>query len=224
MLFAMRAKTKVVADISFLGFVPVVGAGRADQIIPVCEALVAAGASIIELSFSLPDLPSVFKAAAQHFGQRALLGLGSITDAKTARAAVDLGAEFIVSPITKLEVVAVARAALRTVMLGAYTPTEAALANDAGADFVRLAPADFLGPGYVKSIRTFMPQLKLVPAGGIGLHNAASFIRAGAVAVGVGSSLLTPAILKDSNWPELTRSAAELAQAVKAAKEHKEIT
>jgi 2-dehydro-3-deoxyphosphogluconate aldolase/(4S)-4-hydroxy-2-oxoglutarate aldolase len=147
--------------------------------------------------------------------------MGSVLDAAMARAALDAGAEFLVSPIAKVDVAAAARAAQRVCMLGAYTPTEAQLAHTSGADFVKIFPADNLGPAFLRALRAPMPHLKLVPTGGVTLENAADFINAGAAALGVGSSLVTKQILKESNWPELTRLASDYARAVREAKDKK---
>lgn len=215
----MRTKAKVLSDINFLGVVAVIRADRPDQVMPLCEALVSGGVSVLEVTMTVPDAVNVMKSVIRSLGQHALVGMGSVLDAAMARAALDAGAEFLVSPITKLEVAAAARAAQRACMLGAYTPTEAQLAHTSGADFVKIFPADNLGPGYLRALRAPMPHLKLVPTGGVTLENAAEFIHAGAAALGVGSSLVSKKILKDSNWLELTRQAAEYARIVREAKD-----
>jgi 2-dehydro-3-deoxyphosphogluconate aldolase/(4S)-4-hydroxy-2-oxoglutarate aldolase len=134
------------------------------------------------------------------------------------RAVIDAGAEFVVSPITRPTIAEAAHAAGRPVMLGAYTPTEAQTAHEAGADFIKLFPADKLGPTFVKALRAPMPYLRIVPTGGVDLNTAADFLKAGCAALGVGSSLLSPQLLQHSNWAELTRLArafVEIAQSVK---------
>ena len=123
------------------------------------------------------------------------------------RDAIEAGAEFVVSPITRLEIIAVAHAAEKPVIIGAYTPTEAQAAHEAGADFIKIFPADKLGPSYIKALRAPLPHLKIVPTGGVDLNTSADFLNAGCAALGVGGSLLTADILKTNNWPELTRLA-----------------
>jgi 2-dehydro-3-deoxyphosphogluconate aldolase / (4S)-4-hydroxy-2-oxoglutarate aldolase len=103
-------------------------------------------------------------------------------------------------------------------MLGAYTPTEAQWAHEAGADFVKIFPADGLGPGYIKSLRAPLPHLRIVPTGGVDVHNVADFLNAGCAAVGVGSSLVSAKILHEGNWAELTRRAAEFVTAARQRK------
>ena len=111
------------------------------------------------------------------------------------------------SPITRLEIITAAHALDKPVMIGAYTPTEAQTAHEAGADFIKIFPADKLGPSYIKSLRAPLPHLKIVPTGGVDLNTAADFLKAGCAALGVGGSLLTADILKTENWAELTRLA-----------------
>lgn len=217
----MRSKAKIISDINFLGVVAVIRADQPDPVVPLCEALVQGGVSILEVTMTVPDAVNVMKNVIKALGQHAIVGMGSVLDAAMARAALDAGAEFIVSPITKVEVAAAARGAQRVCMLGAYTPTEAQLAHLSGADFVKIFPADNLGPAYLKALRAPMPHLKLVPTGGVTLENAAAFIKAGAAALGVGSSLITKEILRAANWPELTRLAGEYARIVREAKGNK---
>jgi 2-dehydro-3-deoxyphosphogluconate aldolase/(4S)-4-hydroxy-2-oxoglutarate aldolase len=217
----MRAKSKILSDINYLGIVAVIRTNKAEQVLPVCEALILGGINILEVTMTVPDALNIMKSVIKNFGQHALVGMGSVLDSKSARAALEAGAEFIVSPIAKVEVAAAARAGQRVCMLGAYTPTETALAHDSGADFIKIFPADNLGPGYLRALRGPMPHLKLVPTGGITVENAAEFINAGAAALGIGSSLITKAILQQSDWTELTRLAAEYAQIIKTVREKK---
>lgn len=217
----MRSKAKVLSDINFLGLVAVIRSDKPEQILPLCEALVKGGVNALEITMTVPDAVNVMKNVIKTLGQHALVGMGSVLDVQMAKAVLDAGAEFVVSPITKVDVAAAARAAQRTCLLGAYTPTEAQLAHVSGADFVKIFPADNLGPGYLRNLRAPMPHLKLVPTGGVTLENAADFIKAGAAALGVGSSLVTKQILQDANWAELTRLAAEFVKVVRQAKENK---
>lgn len=218
---AMRSKAKVLSDINYLGIVAVIRTDKPEQILPLCEALVKGGVSALEITMTVPDAVNVMKNVIKSLGQHALVGMGSVLDVQMAKAALDAGAEFLVSPIAKVDVAAAARAAQRTCMLGAYTPTEAQLVHQSGADFVKVFPADNLGPSYLRSLRAPMPHLKLVPTGGVTLENAAEFIQAGAAALGVGSSLVTKQIVQESNWTELTRLAAEYAKVVRQTKDKK---
>jgi 2-dehydro-3-deoxyphosphogluconate aldolase/(4S)-4-hydroxy-2-oxoglutarate aldolase len=135
--------------------------------------------------------------------------VGTVLDVATCRAAIEAGAEFVVSPILRRELVEVAHASDRPIMLGAYTPTEAQLAYEAASDFIKIFPADMLGPPYIKALRAPLPHLRIVPTGGVDLHTAAEFLKAGCAALGVGSALVSTQILCDANWSELTRLARE---------------
>ena len=147
-----------------------------------------------------------------------MIGVGTVLDADTCRAAIAAGAEFVVTPICRTELVAIAHAAGCPIMLGAYTPTEAQLAHEAGADFVKIFPADSLGPSYIKALRAPLPHLRIVPTGGVDVHNIAEFLKAGCAALGVGSALVSAKILQEADWPELTRRAGALVNAARQAR------
>lgn len=217
----MRAKAKVLSDIEYLGIVAVIRTDKPEQMIPLCESLITGGVNILEITMTVPNAVEVMKEVIRQLGQHAIVGMGSVLDARAARTVLEAGAEFIVSPVAKVEISAAARLGKRTCMIGAYTPSEAQLAYDSGADFVKIFPADNLGPGYLRALRGPMPHLKMVPTGGVTLENAADFIKAGAAALGVGSSLVSKQILKESNWGELIRLAAEFSRIVRQAKDSK---
>jgi 2-dehydro-3-deoxyphosphogluconate aldolase/(4S)-4-hydroxy-2-oxoglutarate aldolase len=197
------------------GIVAVVRALSSQQVIPLAEALLAGGIRAIEVTMTTPNAVEAIVLASKHFRERALLGVGTVLNAETARQAIAAGAEFVVSPITRPEIAKAAAAADRPVMLGAYTPTEAQFAYEAGADFVKLFPADNLGPAYIKAIRAPLPHLKLVPTGGVTVDNIAEFFKAGCPAVGVGSSMITREILQNNDWAALQRNAAAFVKAAK---------
>ena len=124
----------------------------------------------------------------------------------------------MVTPICRPEFVAICRKYDRPIMLGAYSPTEAQTAYEAGADFVKIFPADTLGPAYIKGIKAPLPHLKIVPTGGVDVHNVAEFLKVCCAALGVGGSLVSARILQEGNWPELTRKAAEFVHAAAGAR------
>ncbi len=217
----MRSKAEIIAQLIDPGIIAVVRAQNPEQVLPLSEALLAGGVIAVEITLTTPNAIAAIKTAAAHFGCRALMGVGTVLNAAQARAALEAGAEYVVTPITKPELVAVAHELNRPIMLGAYTPTEAQLAHEAGADFVKLFPADGLGTAYIKALRAPLPHLRIVPTGGVDLHNAADFIHAGCAALGVGSSLVSARLLKEANWPELTRLAREFVAAVRQARQSK---
>jgi 2-dehydro-3-deoxyphosphogluconate aldolase / (4S)-4-hydroxy-2-oxoglutarate aldolase len=210
----VRSRANIIQLLTHPGVVAVIRTPQADQVLPVCEALLAGGIHALEITLTVPNALAVLKEATRTFGSAAVVGAGTILDAHECRSALEAGAEFIVSPITRREIVEAAHAADRPVMLGAYTPTEAQTAHEAGADFIKLFPADQLGPAYVNSIRAPLPHLKIVPTGGVDLETAPAFLKAGCAALGVGSALLTREILHTSNWAALTRLAQAFVEVV----------
>jgi 2-dehydro-3-deoxyphosphogluconate aldolase/(4S)-4-hydroxy-2-oxoglutarate aldolase len=211
----MSGKSEIISRLVNPGIIAVVRAQAAEQVLPLSEALIAGGVIAIEITMTTPNAISAIGDARQKIGERALIGVGTVLDAETCRAAISAGAQFVVTPICRPEFVPIAHAADRPIMLGAYTPTEAQLAYEAGADFIKIFPADNLGPGYIKALRAPLPHLRIVPTGGVDVGNVADFLKAGCVAVGVGSSLVSAKILQEANWAELTRRAAEFVHAAR---------
>lgn len=203
----MRSRSEIVAQLVTPGIIAVVRTEQSKQVPFICEALLAGGVIALEITFTVPGALEAIRDASRRFGDRALIGAGTVLNAAGCRDAIAAGAEFVVSPITRLEIVEAAHAADKPAMLGAYTPTEAQTAHEAGADFIKIFPADKLGPSYIKALRAPLPHLKIVPTGGVDLNTAGDFLKAGCAALGVGGSLLTAEVLKTNNWPELTRLA-----------------
>lgn len=203
----MRTRSEIISRLVNPGIVAVIRTEKPEQLPELCEALVAGGVIALEITFTVPNALEAIRDASRRFADRALVGAGTVLNADMCRAAIGAGAEFVVSPIAKLEITGAAHASDKPVMIGAYTPTEAQTAHEAGADFIKIFPADKLGPSYIKALRAPLPHLKIVPTGGVDLNTAADFLKAGCAALGVGGSLLTADILKTGNWAELTRLA-----------------
>ena len=214
----MRPKADIISLLTDPGIIAVVRAQQAAQVLPLSEALIAGGVRVIEITMTTPNALAAIREAREKLGERALIGVGTVLDADTARAAIAAGAEFVVTPICRTELVAIAHAAGCPVMLGAYTPTEAQLAHEAGADFIKIFPADTLGPSYIKALRAPLPHLRIVPTGGVDVQNVADFLKAGCAALGVGSSLVSTKILQEADWPELTRRASAFVAAARKAR------
>jgi len=211
----MSSRSEIVRQITDAGIVAVVRTSAFDDVAPVCDALVAGGVVILEITMTVPEALRALRETSARFGSRALVGAGTVLNTEQCRAVIDAGAQFVVSPIAKLELISAAHAADKPVMIGAYTPTEAQLTHEAGADFIKIFPADKLGPGYIKNIRAPLPHLRIVPTGGVDLQTAPEFLRAGCVALGVGSSLIGPDLVKGKRWDELTALAAKFVQVVR---------
>jgi 2-dehydro-3-deoxyphosphogluconate aldolase/(4S)-4-hydroxy-2-oxoglutarate aldolase len=210
----MRSRFQITEAIKSSGLVAVIRAPKMEMVLEICEALLAGGISTLEITLTVPNALEAIRVVSKRLGSSALIGAGTVLDAATCRAAIESGAEFVVSPVTKLEIIEAAHGLEKPVMLGAYTPTEAQLAHEAGADFIKIFPADKLGPAYIKNIRAPLPHLQIVPTGGVDLQTAPEFLKAGCVALGVGSSLLKPELLNSCNWAELTRLASEYVRVV----------
>jgi 2-dehydro-3-deoxyphosphogluconate aldolase / (4S)-4-hydroxy-2-oxoglutarate aldolase len=215
----MRTRKEVMGALVEPGVIAVVRAQRPEQVLPLSTALLEGGVIAIEITMTTPSAIEAIADVKSALGQRALIGVGTVLDAFTCQRAIQAGAEFVVSPITKAELVEAAHASDRPVMLGAYTPTEAQTAYEMGSDFIKLFPADGLGPNYIKALRAPLPHLKIVPTGGVDLQTAADFIKAGCVALGAGSSLVSSQILREENWSELTRRAREFVDVVRRTRE-----
>jgi 2-dehydro-3-deoxyphosphogluconate aldolase/(4S)-4-hydroxy-2-oxoglutarate aldolase len=214
----MRSKQQIIEQLLNPGVIAVVRAKRADQAVPLAEALVAGGVIAVEITMTTPNAIAAIKAASDKLGDRALIGVGTVLDEATCQAAIDAGAQFIVSPICRRELVPIAQRAGKPIMLGSYTPTEAQLAHEAGSDFIKIFPADTLGPNYIKALRAPLPHLKIVPTGGVDLKTIGDFFKAGVAAVGAGSSLISKDVLDKDDWATLTKTAAEFVKAAKAAR------
>jgi 2-dehydro-3-deoxyphosphogluconate aldolase/(4S)-4-hydroxy-2-oxoglutarate aldolase len=214
----MRNKAEIISLLTNPGVIAVVRAQKTEQVPPLAEALIAGGVIAVEITMTTPNAIAAIRDASERFGHQALIGVGTVLDDETCRAALSAGAEFVVSPICRTELVKIAHAANRPIMLGAYSPTEAQRAHEAGSDFIKIFPADTLGPAYIKALRAPLPHLRVVPTGGVDLKTIGEFFKAGCHAVGVGSSLTSKQILDSSNWPELTRLAAEFVKAANAAR------
>src|SRR5690242_4061452 len=214
----MRTKAEIISLLTNPGIIAVVRAQKAQQVIPLSEALIAGGVIAIEITMTTPNAIEAIRDARKELGRRALIGVGTVLTEKVCRDAIEAGAEFVVTPICRTEFVAIAHAADRSIMLGAYTPTEAQTAFEAGADFIKIFPADTLGPGYIKALRAPLPHLKIVPTGGVDVHNVADFLKAGCVALGVGGSLVSSKILQEEDWAGLTKKADEFVKAAKSVK------
>jgi len=211
-----RSKSEIIEWLLDPGIIAVVRAPRPEQVLPLSEALLAGGVRAIEITTTTPNAIQAIAEAQTKLGDRGLFGVGTVLDAPTCQAALEAGSEFVVSPIGLRELVPLAQAAGKPVMLGAYTPTEAQAVHESGADFVKIFPGETLGPGYIKALRAPLPHLRIVPTGGVELNNVADFFKAGCVALGVGGSLVSAAILQQADWSELTRRAAAFVAAVRA--------
>ena len=213
-------KSDVMRWIAEIGVIPVVRAASADEAMRAIDAIKAGGISVLEITMTVPGAVRVIEEVAARYGAEVLVGAGTVLDAETARACMLAGAEFIVSPALNLDTIALCRRYGKVVMPGALTPTEVLAAWQAGADFVKVFPCDSLGGAkYLKSLKAPLPQVQLVPTGGVSLQTAADFIKAGASALGVGSDLVDAKALREGQGRVITERARQFAEIVKAARQ-----
>ncbi|MHC4404732.1 MAG: bifunctional 4-hydroxy-2-oxoglutarate aldolase/2-dehydro-3-deoxy-phosphogluconate aldolase [Planctomycetota bacterium] len=184
------AKDADVARIVRCGVVAAMRAPSGEMLADVAQALLEGGVEAIEVTFTVPRAHRVLEQVADRLGDKILLGAGTVLDPETARTAFLAGAEFIVAPTVNLDVIRLCRRYDKAVMPGALTPTEVLTAWEAGADIVKVFPSDLTGPGYLKALHGPLPQIRLLPTGGVNLDTAADFLRAGACALGIGGALV----------------------------------
>lgn len=200
------------------GIIAIIRADSSAQLIPATEALIAGGVTAVEITMTTPNALDVIGDLAAKLGDQVLMGVGSIIDAETARVAILAGAEYVVTPVTRPDVIRMCNRYGKPIASGAFTPTECLLAHESGADFVKLFPADQVGPSYIKNLLAPLPMLQIIPTGGVTAATAAAFLAAGSVALGVGTALVSREILAQRDWQTLTERARELVAAVRAAR------
>lgn len=200
------------------GVVAVIRADSPTQLMDVARALEAGGVTAMEVTMTTPDALKVIEAVTREMGSRILMGVGTVLDAETARMAILAGAEFVVTPVMKPDIIRMCNRYSKPIVSGAYTPTEALAAHEAGADFIKIFPADGLGPNYIKALKAPLPQLEIIPTGGVDVNTAGDFIKAGCAAVAAGGSLVSKEILKSADWAKLTETARAFVEAVAKAR------
>jgi 2-dehydro-3-deoxyphosphogluconate aldolase/(4S)-4-hydroxy-2-oxoglutarate aldolase len=198
------------------GIVAVVRSESSETLVKVVEALADGGVSAAEVTFTVPDAVEVIRQVRRELGDSIVLGAGTVLDPETARTAILAGAEYIVAPTLNLDVIRLCRRYDKVVMPGAFTPTEVLSAWEAGADVVKIFPADVGGPAYLKALMGPLPQVRLMPTGGVDLSTAESFLRAGASCLGVGSALVDPKAVARGDLARIRDLAAEYATIVRS--------
>lgn len=197
------------------GMVAIIRSPSGEQLVQVARALHEGGIDVIEVTFTVPGVLEIISQVKRELGKNILLGAGTVLDPETARMALLAGAEFIVAPNTNTDVIKLCQRYGKLVMPGAFTPTEIVTAWEAGADIIKIFPADSVGPGYLKAIHGPLPQVRLLPTGGVDLTTIASFLQAGACAVGLGSALVEKKALEEKNWDRVRELARQYVEIVK---------
>jgi 2-dehydro-3-deoxyphosphogluconate aldolase/(4S)-4-hydroxy-2-oxoglutarate aldolase len=213
-------KLQILQKVIDSGIVAVVRTETPEKAKKIVEAVKAGGISTIEVTMTVPDALDVIKEVARYYKDSdVVLGVGSVLDAETARAAILAGAEYVVSPHLNPEVIKLCNRYQISCMPGAMTVTEVVAAMELGADIIKVFPGEVLGPKFIKAIKAPLPQAALMPTGGVSLENVQEWIKAGAVAVGVGGSLTKGA--KTGDYDLVTQTARQFVEKIKLARENK---
>ncbi|HEY4988846.1 MAG TPA: bifunctional 4-hydroxy-2-oxoglutarate aldolase/2-dehydro-3-deoxy-phosphogluconate aldolase [Opitutaceae bacterium] len=209
-------KTEILKRIRYEKVVALIRADRADSIVDCARALSAGGLNAIELTMTTPGALELVAEVCRSL-PGVMVGLGTVLDAATARAGVAAGAQFIVTPGVRPDVIKACHQQGVAILSGALTPTEVAHASDLGADVIKIFPAEFFGPAYIRSLRAVFPHTHFMPTGGVTTLTLGEFLQAGAFAAAAGSSLVDPDTLKACDWAGITARAAEFSAAAAAA-------
>lgn len=214
----MATKEQNLARVEKCGVVAIVRTQSSDQLVHVAEAIKAGGIDVLEFTMTTPNALKTISAVADKMGDEMLLGAGTVLDPETARSAILAGAKFLVTPTLNPKVIEMANRYSIVTVIGTFTPTEMLTAWEAGADIVKLFPATAVGPKYIKDVHGPLPQLKIVPTGGVDLDNCGDFIKAGAFCVAVGGNLVDKKAIEAGNFAVLTDTAKKFAAAVQTAR------
>ncbi len=215
------SKERQLQQVLDCGIVAVVRASDSQQLVEVVRALADGGVTVVEITMTTPGALEVIREVKKSLGDRVLLGAGTILDTETARAALLAGAEYLVSPALNLDVIRLCQRYSKLVMPGAFTPTEILAAWEAGADIVKVFPAEVVGPPFFKAMQGPLPQIRLMPTGGVDLTTAASFLKAGACCLGIGGQLVEPASVARRDFDrlrDLAKQYVQIVQQTRAAK------
>ena len=213
------SKEQTLASILEIGIVPIVRAGSAEQALQAAKAICRGGIRVLEVTMTVPGALRVLEKVADEFGNQIALGAGTVLDPETARSCMLAGAKFLVSPSVSLGTIEICHRYSIVAMPGALTPTEVATAWEAGADLVKIFPAGNVGgPSYIKALKAPLPQVLMVPTGGVSIANAAEFFRAGASAVAVGDGIVGKKELAAGDYDSIEEKARRFLEVVTAAR------
>ena len=214
----MDSKENILRVIIDCGVVAVVRVGSAREALEVCSAIARGGVKPVEVTMTVPNAIDVIKEFKSTVKDEVLVGAGTVLDPETARAAILAGVDYIVTPTLNLKVIEMCHRYGKVVIPGAFTPTEILTAWEAGADIVKVFPAGVAGPQYLKDIKGPLPQVRLLPTGGVTLENTPDFIKAGAVAVAVGTALVDKKLVAEKKFDLITERARQFVEAVRKAR------
>ena len=211
------SRAELVKEMKNNGIVAIIRTKYPDKLIKIAEAIFEGGVKFIEITMTVPNALKMIKEVKNSVSDEIILGVGSVLDPETAQKAIDAGAQFVVSPIFKKEIIDKAHKNNVPAVPGTFTPTEMLNAHQYGADIIKVFPADILGMKFFKAVKAPMPDLNLMPTGGVNLDNAGDWINAGACAVGIGTALLDVKAIEQNNYKKLTENARRINDSIKSA-------
>lgn len=203
----MPSKNEILKRVVDCGAVAVIRMEEPEKFMNVVNALYEGGVSVLEITMTVPNALKLIEKVSREMGDKVLVGVGSVLNKKMADESIEAGAKFVVSPILKEEIIFSAHNKNLLAMPGCFSPSEIQLAFEMGADIIKVFPADVLGIEFFKAVRAPMPHLKLMPTGGVTLHNACDWLSAGACAVGIGSALIDKNLIKKNNFDQIKENA-----------------
>ncbi len=213
-------KETVLSFIRDVGIVPVVRTSSAESAIKAVEAIYEGGIRAAEITMTVPGAIQALEAVADRFGDKIVLGAGTVLDPESARISMLAGAEFFVTPSLKLATIEMVKRYGKVIMPGALTPTEVLTAWEAGADIVKIFPCGNVGgPKYIRALKAPFPQIEMIPTGGVNLETAGEFLKAGACAVAVGAELVDAKTIKEGRYEIFTERARKFLEVIAAARE-----
>ncbi len=215
------SREEIVKNLIDNGIVAVVRTRHPDKLIKIAEAIYEGGIKHIEITMTVPNALKMIEQVRSSASAEIIIGVGSVLDSDTAQKAIDAGAQFVVSPIFNKDIIVTAHKNNVPAMPGTFTPTEIFNAQEQGADIIKVFPADVLGMNFFKSIKAPMPNLKIMPTGGVTLDNAGDWIKSGACAVGIGSALLDERAIEDNNYNKLTENAKRIINSINSVNKSK---
>jgi 2-dehydro-3-deoxyphosphogluconate aldolase/(4S)-4-hydroxy-2-oxoglutarate aldolase len=213
-----RTREQVLNAITEAGIVAIMRAPSAEMLTQISDAILAGGITNIEVTMTTPKAIAAIEMLSARFGDRAIVGVGSVIDGATCREAISAGAQFVVSPVFSREVVETTRSYGKVSIPAGLTPTEILTAWSAGADLVKVFPSTQLGPGYFREVLAPLPQLRLVPTGGVDLKSVPEWIKAGAACLGIGSALVSKDAMAKGDWGSITTNAKAFVEAIRSAR------
>ncbi len=201
---------QILSFITQIGIVPVVRTSSAETAVKSIEAIYRGGVRSAEITMTVPGAIKALEKIADEFGDKIMLGAGTVLDPETARACMLAGAQFFVTPSLNLATIEIAKRYSKVICAGALTPTEVLAAWQAGSDVVKVFPANSVGgPKYIKSLKGPFPQIEMIPTGGVNLQTAGEFLKAGACAVAVGGELVDAKLIKENRYDRIEELARE---------------